>query len=604
MMFYDKLFLPDIDYQEEIIEESDDILTKSQIVIIKENYEMMQESILGSFFIFLKKIFNFVIETIIKLWHKLVDFISLIIKKIKDFLGFKSNKDIKLKNQIKISFIDNLSTVKEKSYSNFDLIINDYKYSLSKINSEVNTEIKRNLAILEKAKKFNLDLNKNNPVTEKSVYMDQNVHTIKFPENHNKEEIDPLTGRPDYTAKGVFQDKSLINIVDDEINILKIKDLEMIQNIQAHELELYNIFKSKTIQQIKEYLLSDNYIRMYNQYKRLGCKNVHTEFLMNFLNENNFDEMMDNNAFPIFKGTDDEKAEQIRLWAKLTINKHKAIIERLQNMIVLNHLVFHISRSEAINISDQLGKEDFDEFIKIFRETPSNAYNKNFVMDTFINTDKRYMDFSSLGLGKILYSVNVKDDGIIYGLQNPEFCRKIFDYITRYDMVVIAHGYSRNVLMTEWADILRSRSNSEYKMFMNIYKGYFNFLAKELKKPVSSLTVEDEKYFLDNKFNIYSHHLIDREIPLSRPNIYGLRFRDLEKYSLKNNKRWYCDNIFIPKLNTEMIDVEVIIHYLIQTEKCKRILFLVCNPGGTYIKYKSKEFRKVTVVQSTRLLSF
>lgn len=594
MMFYEKFIFPSLDNQMEYIKETDYTLDKLCFEITNP-VETTTEGFFGTLANFIKKIASMLANVIKLIWKKLSNFVRMIIDKIKQFFGLKKKNNNKFKHPIRLPLIVNINHwVSYKTYDSFDKFMDDYKQGLASINAEINRESLQFMKDLKQWEKINSSVRNDSPVQEKVIYNDQNMHTIEYPPDFNQE-----VKVPQYTKTGVLPDKSIINVFQNDNMVLSIDKLNKLSKAQENILKQYDAFKKESIQRIKNYLNSEFFRLSDDYYTSMGIPNVQTKLLLDYLNNDEFDKMVYNNAFPVFEGSKTEREEQIKLWAKLTVNKHKAIVEKLKAMLLMNTKVFNIAESQVEEMADEMNKGDFSSFSKLFTmDDPNNP--GRMMIDRYIDYKRRIMDFSSLKLGRVIYSKEVED--LIYMMKDVEYCKRIFDYICRYDVVIFGHGFSTDIRLTRWAQFLKDQNYTEYKMFIDIYKPYFSFIAKKLNKTIDNLTPDDETNFFE-KYSIISPILKEQDKP-RRPGLDGLRFRKICPERLKLTKRWYMQKVYLPGTSSEFMDIEIICHYLLKKiPKCKRILIAACNPGGLVLDYKLRDSKNVLIISASRLLA-
>ena len=582
-----------IEAQEDLIKDSYNTLERT-LSYTNDDQVVLTES-LTDFLSSMKKFVNMIIEKIIGYWHKLVDFISKILTKIKVFSRSKISKNVRL-NKINIPFINNFNRVDYKEYNDFDDVIKEFRDATAFLNTEINNSIKENERIFNKIKRFNIAYEQSEIIEEKVSYPDQNVHTIEYPEDYG------IDDDIKYTTQGVFQDKSFIdNLQNETMKALTINDLIKIKNAQKDILELYNMLKQRSTRRLRDYLNSRKYRRL-DEYHgtTFGCKNTQAQFLTYYLNNTDIDfcESFEENGFPIFKGTDKEKSKQIQIWANLALNKNRAIIETLQNMIELNAKAFNISKEEALKISKKLATNDFTDFNKIFTAITTDKNGKKIrIIDRYLNKDRNIIDFSPLKLGQIIFSQRIYDAGLIDLLMDVDYCKKIYNYITRYDIVIYAHGDKHITTFVDWLRILRNVNNTEYETFLSLYYNYIKAITRYYNKPIECISSEEEINF-NKLIKLNRYTFKDKNNPDLKRSINGLKFREIVKESAIIGKRWICDEVYLPGCSQPFQDIELIIKYLADNFKYKRILILACNPGRYVLTPSIRNSRNIHVIHS------
>ena len=600
MIFYEKFIFPDLDIQEELVKETNANLNIYYLKFASDA-NIVEESLISSLSSFIKNIATFLMNALKRIWTSITNFVTMIIEKIKSFLDSKRNKkEIKLRNSIKLPLVININQDPIfKSYNTLDQVINDYKLGLASINKEIYLETKKFIKDIEEWKRINIDFDRNSShiLQEKVIYNDANLHTLEYPEDYNEE-----VGVPQYTKTGNLQDKSLIDAFQNDHMILDIDKLKDIYKLNKGLIKAYNIFKKESAHKIKEYMSSFDYQVLDSYYTSLGIPNIQDKYFSNYLERPEFEELIFTNAFPVFTGDIKEKRKQIRLWAGLLISKHDAIVRKLYQMLENNSKVLNIAKSQAEIIQKQITKNDFSDFSKLFTDTDPDNPNQ-MIIDRFIEHNRRIMDFSQLGLGKIIYSQELSAQ--ITMLKDVKYCKRIFNYLTRYDVVIFAHGFSINITFSDWLKQLRESNIDEYNALIDIpsYKKYIKFLEYTLKKDITKITGQDESILL-RSFGITINTLKERKIPLKRPDINGLRFRAICPEKNKLFKRWYIQKVLLPGSAKEFTDIEAICNYLLKNDKkCKRILLVTCNPGRIVLDYKLEHSKNILIISSTGLLS-
>ena len=138
----------------------------------------------------------------------------------------------------------------------------------------------------------------------------------------------------------------------------------------------------------------------------------------------------------------------IQSWATRRINERATIIGKLLDILTLYYSYLHITKKEADRLYDQVRHEKFNDLRDVFRILNPTLYSNRLC----------FWNGSTLGLGSILFSLSVKNNGphsrVLQGwkegLLDSGYCDLLLYYTIMYDLTIVTHGDDMIVTNNDW----------------------------------------------------------------------------------------------------------------------------------------------------------
>ena len=549
-------------------------------------------------------IFKRAIKLIVWIWKKLVEIVRTMItnfvKFVKKILGIKEKKP-----QTKIKYgaiIFESANVKEINTDSREDIINNFKQAISSISNEIRNASQKNINFMKQFEsRTNSEIARDqlkesyDILTEKVIYDKTNSDKIvgySYKGNQitklNKEDDDAVLDGKSRADHMAIRNLNFIN--EEKLKLLKesqdiVNDYEMYKTYQFTELIKKYSNKVDTDKMPIQLSVLDTIISIYNALVNEGYT------------ESSVIAFLKNEYFPSFENSDN-KERDIKRWVNLKLNYNKNIKDILNKMLRANYKLFNITMEELDLLTKDVDSGDFSKFKKLLDEN----------IDKFIKVSGQVYDFREIGLGCICFSkkmVTVDDQNHMAFIKNilGEDVHVLFSWISKYDVVLMAHGgdynevYGKddaslfvkqheenikncNIVLSQLKDKLES-INSEKEKIKQTYDKFNNVNIEKIKND----PIKYNKYKeIQEKLNNYKINNIEEEKNI-KDKIKKIKdtIKKCEEEKNKYNKiskdsAWEMESTVSPSGAGPFILVEDWVREAIK-EGFKKILVESCNPG-------------------------
>ena len=560
-------------------------------------------------------IFKRAIKIIVWIWKKLVSLVRTMItnfvKFVKKILGIKEKKPpVKIKYGI---IIFENANVKEINTNSREEVINNFKQSIASISNEIRNVSQKNISFMKSFEsKTNSEIAREqlkenyNILIEKVVYNNTPLNkgngvsldkdnAQKFIDNHTDDYFASAQVRSFVSSNdGVLQARTKADHdSESNINILNEEKLKLLKESQDIVKE-YELYKSCQFDAIFNSNFANEEIKNSNKQKLpqlnnfLKIKTIYDILLNHGIPKNEITNFLKEQYFPSFENSTNKEAD-IRKWVNLKINYIEGIKGTLRKMLQTNYELFNISIKEMNKLSKDINENNFENFQKMF--------NKN--IDKFTKFGGQVFDFRKIGLGCVCSSVNfAKDSDDIYNGLKDIKVQTLYNWITRYDVVLLAHGTDRDGELAK-ADKFIKKSNhgiqfnkeSMDKLKLNIQKN--ESLHNEYKNQIDAYNQNPNKSDKEKiEYIIEKDKFIQHQIEFDKSHIkhfadelknYNKNVVKWNGYKDKVNSKfkencWIVEKTITPSGSGGYSKVEDWIRQVIK-EGFKRIYIVSCNPG-------------------------
>ena len=520
----------------------------------------------------IERVFDNTIKELNKNWLNFIKFINkkfkILMKKIEKTI--KNIKNIDLKIDIDVPFV-NLSFVptykkykltKVRNINDFyDKLLDTIHYIIIYMKKSYQREIN------------NLNTFKNNVLNNKQpmIVNESEIRYYDFPG-----EIISLEGN--------FIGEDILNqLFIEKCQIFNNIDVTKIMNASKYQLDVLQSFSNTIIRRL-EVLVNKN-SDYYKCNKEFVDNGFTTNILINeFIRIHESDNGSIEDSINLYQDLVIKDVEQLQYYLGLIILKSQVIIEAITNIFKYNILSTYIGEKEIESSILNIKSSDLSKIKDIYN------LNKNIIE----KHNGRFLDFSKFKLGSVcLLEDSSTYESLIKRYLDFNFSSILLYYIGKYDFSIISHGDIESFKdLSHFIRVYRGYYPVEYNLFKKCYKEEIQFYSDIINKDFDLIEESDAKYienYLEN--NEYSDILES----------YNLSSKNIIDFQYSYKRRWQCDPVFIPQVNSLMIDVEMII-YIMNINEIKKLNINICNYNYNINKKAISTFDNMTVWYSPELL--
>lgn len=528
----------------------------SSLKILKEEIELSSNKYL-LFNNKIDKMFELTKSYIDKAWIKMINNTILLLKKVKKIANkiiTHLNPNVKFK-PFKASFTRSI----DDHLIDFKRKINTYN-NISELYYAYIESIHFNIINIERAYKRQIDL-------LNSYYNDlYRYNDYKKVVNESDYRITNFT----LTDSRIVRNDACVMLGEELLNQFAIENIRVFDNIDINDIlkaqeineKRFNEFKEKVIQNVA------SLINPSSEYRKIEDKLIASDLTTNEMlkifyqkvKSSNFNkeyiEFELKNTLNLYLTNDfinnENNLEALRQILTLIMLKSNTIIEAMNNIIRLDAYSVYKAEHDSIESINDISIKSIRKIQNIIDKNKSKIFKHN----------NQFIDFSMYNLGQVCLSKTTVNE-VLEKYINLEYNTTLLYLVSNYDITIISHGAS--LKYNNFAHFYSHNKNNKY--LLECYKEEFDFCANLVNKDIMKLSFEDCKYIESIL------HDDNRLRQLSKKFYFYLQ---LKEFANMYYKRWVCDEVYIPFINTYLEDVESII-YILNKNKFKRILLLICN---------------------------
>lgn len=381
----------------------------------------------------------------------------------------------------------------------------------------------------------------------------------------------------------VSDDGDPVNLVGEELfNQLFIENATIFNDVgldeifigQEFQIKAYEKFLNKFIYNIAELVKPSSKYYKINEKLNAEVKiiNVMLEIFLKEYKKKGINEISSTinlYSWSLVDFNNKESLDQLRYVLELIVLKSKVLTEVITNMLKLDIVALHIAEQKSIK---SIRNVSIDELRKVKEIVFKHEKD-------IIKHDKCYLDFSKFKLGSVCMSDSARNEVYDKYVDFP-YSTQLLYFIGKYKYTLISHGWIEYYgSIREFINAYKSNYATEFKLFKECYSSEIIFLETFFENKFENFTekqCEQAEGFLTKK-------ILDQvvEDPITRHNLLNFHASCL--------RRWKCDEIYIPFINKEIDDVEMMI-YIMNKAKIDTLAVYICNKDNFVPNHKCISF--------------
>lgn len=452
------------------------------------NVTPVTEGIIDTILKTLKGLFDKAIEFLKGLWEAIKGFFSKIWNRAVEFFN-KHFKNDKKTEPVEIALIGESFNIKKSKFESPSQFVNAFKSNCQKIQDKINKHSKENQdmmakfkdAALKEAKKESWEYLEEKVVTHNSQFKSvSQKNSDRITSSNPKTGIERIhlsTPQDQVLDNSVYDGKNLAEHIHKfDINVFKRSEMEILK-ASKNILEAYEIFANAKIEKIATdtvawYETHSAAVKVASENGNMNVRALDVSHeiassgkiglvyqnLMNMgFEESEIMKFLRNHIFPDFDSIEDpeKRAAAIRKFVQLKINWNKGLVNTLKAMLDINNLEMQCYIAMYAHQEGVSGKDANEKIANSAADIKKALDNDDFskvkkMLQPIINDQLKehpeIVDLRKFKLGVILFSdavVNGKDDihsGWYESIVKTGGNDKLLQYLTKYDVTVIAHG--------------------------------------------------------------------------------------------------------------------------------------------------------------------
>ena len=381
----------------------------------------------------------------------------------------------------------------------------------------------------------------------------------------------------------ISDDGDPVNLVGEELfnqlfienaTIFNDVDLDEIFIGQEFQIKAYEKFLNKFIYNIAELVKPSSKYYKINEKLNSEFKitNVMLEIFLKDYKKKGINEVSSTinlYSWSLVDFNDKESIDQLRCILELIVLKSKVLTEVIANMLKLDIISLHVAEQKSIKSIKNISIDELRKVKEIVTKHEKDI----------IKHDRCYFDFSKFKLGSVCMSDSAKNEVYDKYIDFP-YSTQLLYFIGKYDYTLISHGWTEYYSsIYEFINVYKSHYISEFKLFKECYSSEITFLETFFENKFENFTEKQ----CDQCEGFLTKKILDQivEDPITRHNLLNFHVSCL--------RRWKCDEIYIPFINKEIDDVEMMI-YVMNKAKVNTLAVYICNKDNFIPNHKCISF--------------
>ena len=381
----------------------------------------------------------------------------------------------------------------------------------------------------------------------------------------------------------ISDDGDPVNLVGEELfnqlfienaTIFNDVDLDEIFIGQEFQIKAYEKFLNKFIYNIAELVKPSSKYYKINEKLNSEFKitNVMLEIFLKDYKKKGINEVSSTinlYSWSLVDFNDKESIDQLRRILELIVLKSKVLTEVIANMLKLDIIALHVAEQKSIKSIRNISINELRKVKDIVTKHEKDI----------IKYDRCYLDFSKFKLGSVCMSDSARNE--VYDKYiDFSYSTQLLYFIGKYEYTLISHGWTDYYSsIYEFINIYKSHYTSEFKLFKECYSSEITFLETFFENKFENFTEKQ----CDQCEGFLTKKILDQvvEDPITRHNLLNFHISCL--------RRWKCDEIYIPFINKEIDDVEMMI-YVMNKAKVNTLAVYICNKDNFIPNHKCISF--------------